>query len=326
MTIDEFNSKQGTETAYNKELLKSLSDKEKNAAQKYVRFEIRGKLGRGVLVLLNQDLHECVNKIIKYRGIAGVSETNPFVFGVPGGTQYLRACKLIREYSVLCGASKPHTLRGTELRKQIATTCVQLQLGDHEVSDLTLFLGHADTIHRAHYRMPIAARDITRVSRLLEFAQGNEENPETEDETNVQSTSLSSNVEDEIVTATATTSFVKKNKRSGIYISTLYRELDSIQLLLVSPMGNVRRKSWTKEEKTAVMQRFRKHILSEKKRWTTPEKEILENELSHHFRELTLPSLVECQQLKENNPILSNRTAVVIKAYVNNINRKHKAL
>lgn len=32
-------------------------------------------------------------------------------------------------------------------------------------------MGHADKIHRDHYRMPIVAREIGRVSQLLEIGK-----------------------------------------------------------------------------------------------------------------------------------------------------------
>jgi len=76
-----------------------------------------------------------------------------------------------------------HTLRGTHLRKHIATKCISLNLLEHQVNDLSNHLRHTDKIHKDHYRLPIASRDILQVSKLLEYAQGEEkDNENTEDE------------------------------------------------------------------------------------------------------------------------------------------------
>jgi len=49
------------------DIYKSLSDKSKKIAEKYIRFSIRGKLGRTVPVLLSKDLFQCITLILKFR-------------------------------------------------------------------------------------------------------------------------------------------------------------------------------------------------------------------------------------------------------------------
>ncbi|XP_011689959.1 PREDICTED: uncharacterized protein LOC105451287 [Wasmannia auropunctata] len=180
MLIPEFQSHHSVNEKTNKDIYKSLSAEAQKLANKYVRFEIRGKLGRTVPVLLHSDLLKCINLILDYRSQAKVSHDNPYLFGIPGYDKkrykYLRACDLMRTFSVACGASMPHTLRGTQLRKHIATKCISLNLLDHQVSDLANHLGHKDKIHKEYYRQPIASREILQVSKLLEYAQGQEEN------------------------------------------------------------------------------------------------------------------------------------------------------
>lgn len=55
-----------------------------------------------------------------------------------------------------------------------------------EVSDLATFMGHADKIHKEHYRQPQASRDILKISRYLEAVQGGNEQ-ESENESNSDS-------------------------------------------------------------------------------------------------------------------------------------------
>lgn len=163
----------------------SLNNKEKKAAQKYVRFTMRGKLGRTVPVLFHRQMLEHLQLLLNHREIAKVHLKNPYLFGIPsilkGDYRYLRACQLMRKYSQECEASNPDTSRGTNLRKHIATMCTNLNLRDHEVSDLANFMGHADKIHKEHYRQPILSREIFQVSKLLKIVHGKDSDEEAED-------------------------------------------------------------------------------------------------------------------------------------------------
>lgn len=156
----------------------SLSTQNRKIAEKYVRFCIRGKLGRTVPVLLPHDLFESINLILKFREKVGVPKNNPYVFGLPSNEKrrykYLRACILMRKFAGQCNAVNSNTLRGTTLRKHVATHCIQFNLNEIDVSDLATFMGHADKIHKEHYRQPLPARDILKISQYLEAVQGNE--------------------------------------------------------------------------------------------------------------------------------------------------------
>jgi len=52
--------------------------------KKYVRFLIRGKLGRSVPVLLDYEMKNCINLLLQYRKEANISEGNPYIFALPG--------------------------------------------------------------------------------------------------------------------------------------------------------------------------------------------------------------------------------------------------
>jgi len=49
----------------------------------------------------------------------------------------------MRKFSEVCNAQVAHLLRGTKLRKHIATFCAGMELADTEVTDLANFMGHA---------------------------------------------------------------------------------------------------------------------------------------------------------------------------------------
>lgn len=183
--IEDYNTRIGID----ENLLKNLSPKSKKLAQNYVRFYIRGKLNRTVPVLLSQDIISCIESLLKHRQSAGVSPKNRFLFGIPhpnkqiSTNKYLRSCTLMRKFSSECGALLPATLRGTTLRKHVATNCINLNLSESEVADVANFMGHSEKIHKEHYRQPILTREILRMSKVLQLAQG-ESDPDTDEDGN----------------------------------------------------------------------------------------------------------------------------------------------
>ncbi|XP_029674803.1 uncharacterized protein LOC115242555, partial [Formica exsecta] len=168
------------------EVYNSLSKAGKEAIKKFVTFDIRGKLGRTVPVLLHSQLQDCIELLLQHRSNANIKLENPYLFGIPGCDKHqykhLKTCILMRNYSSKCGAAKPLTLRGTILRKHIATKCITLNLSESEVSELANFMGHDKSIHKSHYRQSIPEIDIPRFSRLLNVAIFNEENDNDDEE------------------------------------------------------------------------------------------------------------------------------------------------
>ncbi|XP_071580199.1 uncharacterized protein [Temnothorax nylanderi] len=169
-------------------MYKARSPRAKEIAKKYVRFTLRGKLGRTVPVLLTGELRDCIEMILKHRKAAKVSSKNPYLFGLPSLTKdkhrYLLACDLLRQFAVDSGAENPETIRATELRKHIATICVHYNLSENEISTLANFMGHADKIHLSHYRQPVIEKEILEISQYLEAAQGADMNESDSNDSN----------------------------------------------------------------------------------------------------------------------------------------------
>ncbi|KAL6421398.1 hypothetical protein ACFW04_011791 [Cataglyphis niger] len=143
----------------------------------YVRFTIRGKLNRTISVLLDSELQTCVELILRYRKKAGISLSNPYVFGSLNKNSrkyaYLKAYDMIRKFSIECGTNQPKTLRGTTLRKHVVTLRVNLNLMDTEIMDLANFIGHENKIHREYYRMPVVHREILQMSKIITICKRN---------------------------------------------------------------------------------------------------------------------------------------------------------
>lgn len=171
--VEDFVTYRTIEQSADTDTYEILSPQERAAAQKYVRFVIRGKLGRTVAILLDRTTLRYVQTILKYRSEANVPVDNPYLFGVPGTTswKHLRACDLLRQFSEACNAEQPTTLRGTSLRKHFATVMQAFNLTDADVTQVSNFMGHSVNIHKNHYLLSSAAVDMGRISNLLEVVQ-----------------------------------------------------------------------------------------------------------------------------------------------------------
>lgn len=95
----------------------------------------------------------------------------------------------MKRFSNECGALLPSALRGTALRKHIATYTAMLNVEESQVDRLARFMGHNKDIHKNVYRVPVPVAEITDVSRLLmaaigddDFEEENEQYSDTTDE------------------------------------------------------------------------------------------------------------------------------------------------
>ncbi|KAK0157244.1 hypothetical protein PV328_011705 [Microctonus aethiopoides] len=302
--IEDFNNYQRVNESTIGTSYQSLNKDERRAAEKYLRFTMRGKLGRTVPVLIHNQMLQNLQLLLSYRNKANVDPKNPYLFGISGTLKgdyrYLRACDLMRKYSKECGASHPERLRGTNLRKHIATMCTNLNLQDHEVSDLATFIGHADKIHKEHYRQPILCREIFQISKLLEIMHPN--NDEDEEESDEETNNFEDNNSSHLPTCEQSSTFECHTDENQS--STLFAEVISTQKKKrsTSPFGKCVRRRWNMEEKNIVGRTFKNHINSQSQ-----------------------PSFKEIQKLKNERPdVLRDRSCAMIKAWVNNQMKKQK--
>lgn len=179
LTVSNYKNKERITDNMEKELMLNLSKESLTFAKQFIKISLRGKLGRTVSVLLSPLGVKAVDLILKYRSIAGISEDNVYIFSKHSASehskQYYSACALLREYSNECGAKIPESLRGTKLRKHIATFMSIINAEDAAVDRLANFMGHHKDIHKNIYRMNIPAAEITCISKILMAAIGNDE-------------------------------------------------------------------------------------------------------------------------------------------------------
>ncbi|XP_037025624.1 uncharacterized protein LOC119067001 [Bradysia coprophila] len=170
----------------NTELFQSLSEDAKQIARKYRRILIRGKRTRPVAALLKPDVERCVELIVKHRNQAGIASHNPFLFAMPTCAEYqikvVDAVRAIRTFSDMCGAVNPERLRGTTIRKNMASVCISFELNDNAVAEIADYMGHHEKIHREYYRKNPIQNEFVKISQMLEKAQGNDGDDEDSDE------------------------------------------------------------------------------------------------------------------------------------------------
>ena len=135
---------------------KQFEKKDKLSLKKYVRFLICGKNGTTSARNSSPALFERLTSYSKNMALMPKYRENPHVFGVNSRNidrdKHLLACNLMRKFSERCGAGDPHTFRGTELREQMATECIALNLSENQVSGITNSMGHHEKIHKEIYR------------------------------------------------------------------------------------------------------------------------------------------------------------------------------
>lgn len=66
-----------------------------------------------------------------------------------------------------CGAKNPEYLQSAYLRKHVATLSQILNLQNHELDQLADFLGHDIWVRRDLYRLPEAAIEMAKISKVL---------------------------------------------------------------------------------------------------------------------------------------------------------------
>jgi integrase len=137
------------------EVLESLSPLERKLAEIINRVEVRGKRGRRVAILLQENIEKQLDVLLKYRSSGNINPENLFMFARPFDSETpIRATDVLRKFAEICGAKQPETLTSTGFRKHVATVSQMLNLKDNELDVVAAFLGHDIRVHREFYRLP----------------------------------------------------------------------------------------------------------------------------------------------------------------------------
>ena len=168
MKLNEYNKNtDGTRTISEQDL--NLSQIERKCASTFSRFELTGKRGRTVPVLLTAQMKEAADMLQTCRHLVGISPENPHFFAVlvAGSKGYIQGTTCMKQFSELCGARRPEAIRSTKLRKHVATMTQLLNFSEHQLDILADFMGHDIKVHRKFYRLPDEVIQVAKVSKFL---------------------------------------------------------------------------------------------------------------------------------------------------------------
>lgn len=158
-------------------ILETISEEAKSDIKS--RMEIRGKKDRDVAVLLKDSWEDCLELLIRYRSNVGIPEGNDFLFALPTQTWKVKTVNVwavINSYAQRCGAQNPSSLKGTNLRKHLASYCATKDLNDRDVTNLADFMGHDERIHLKIYRQNPLVSQVSLLAPILNGAQGRRSN------------------------------------------------------------------------------------------------------------------------------------------------------
>ncbi|XP_060875396.1 uncharacterized protein LOC132952418 [Metopolophium dirhodum] len=242
------------------EILKSLTEVESKLSNSFIRFEIRGKRGRGVPVLLTPDMKKSLDLMLDMRASVHIFEQNKNLFAIPyTAVGVYRGSDCLRSAAIKCGAAQPQLLTSTKLRKHVATITQLLNLTTNDREQLANFMGHDLAIHNEYYRLPDNTLQLSRVSKILlaaesgkinelkgktldefddiiipndlnESSSDEKEDDEKEDDTIENSDLFENHVRMNISeTENSITVVAKKSKKRGDYIKWTMAEINAIK-------------------------------------------------------------------------------------------------
>ena len=171
LKLDEYNKNTGgTQTISEQDL--NLSEIEKKCASTFSRFELTGKRGRIVPVLLTSQMKAAADMLLSCRSLVGISAENPHFFATRiGSNGYIRGTDCMRQLSEACGAKRPEAIRSTKLRKHVATMTQLLNFSENQLDILADFMGHDIAVHRKFYRLPDEVIQVAKVSKFLQVLE-----------------------------------------------------------------------------------------------------------------------------------------------------------
>ncbi|KAI4456593.1 hypothetical protein MML48_8g00003462 [Holotrichia oblita] len=294
--------------------LSHLNEDQKLYASQYVRFITRGKLNRPAAIILANKEKEAIDLILKHRLSANVGDSNPYLFGCPTGRdKFFKAGLALKEYCNQKGICHKN-LTATNLRKHLATiTCSFDKEKQTQISD---FMGHAFDIHRNIYTQRPATKDIVEMTKVLNFASGENAAESIEcASTNIVSSDVLNNPAKEIAQKIFT-ELPEESKEAPQLHAAYVEDASTSNSSDLNYVPNT--SSDTDDETPRYKISRRKTAKNIKTTWTTPERTTARKAFQGYLQSNCPPSLETCSEFTCADPNLASRTAVQVKSWVIN--------
>jgi len=171
-TIDFETSKRARTQRIDNEEFESFTELEREVAKHLLLLRFRGKVGRHVRCLAPKDAEDALEILSdpKNRRIAGILPENDMIFATPGSRTHIQGVSIYRKFAEKY-CERPERMRGTKMRKYIATNCQILDLGHDGKNTLCEHLGHELNVHNEFYRKHSDLVEKTKIAQILWLAE-----------------------------------------------------------------------------------------------------------------------------------------------------------
>lgn len=254
------------------EILSQLTETEKITMKNLEVIIVPGKIIRAVPILITKSMARNIDFIIACRDSLKIPANNNLLFARPGTENPFVGSSILRDIRQLLSLKKPYNLTSTGLRHHCATM-TQVNGKHIETEDLAEFMGHTVDIHKRKYRYPLEAIQRGKIANHLLSLGGMTIKDITSE--NMQTEATHSQLEEFDFTSEPSPGQPEKEN-----------------------LSNIKRKKWTDDEKSIVIDTFKNFIKSSR-----------------------TPGTKLCQELIQNEPLLKGRTWAQINTLVDNYNR-----
>ena len=135
------------------------------------RVDLVQEHGETVPVLMTGFDKSCLDALMMHREQAGVSSQNEYLFAT-SDSSHLDGTQAFRDFTDRCGAKYPHMLQSTLLSEEVATMTQVMSLRSSELDALTKCIGQDVKIYPDFSRLPSAAVQVARISKILLDSNG----------------------------------------------------------------------------------------------------------------------------------------------------------
>lgn len=306
-----------------------LTDTEKALRKSFTRFEIQGKGGRPVPVLLTNEMKKCVDILISTREKANINPKNPYLFAVAKTAQScIRGSDVLRKYGRLCGAKMPQNIKSILLRKHVATMSQLLNLSGSDVESLATFMGHSVDVHKEYYRLPDNVAQMAKISKLLLALESNKIK-ELKDQNfdSIPVSDCESEINEEVVqdisatnkSSRASTSFDSQEKLSQTLNSEILKRRPEGSSSVLNDCNTSEDSSRLSNSHANVVVIKKRRAASVRNPWSAVETEAIVKHLKKHIICRKVPNQEECLKCINAETCLSKRSWSHVKFQVKNM-------
>jgi hypothetical protein len=146
----------------------SQDEDEKMMANSHLLIRTIGKCGTHVPIILTRKMKSAVDALVANWKIVGFSDSNPYVFGIPGCDTHLKAWTIL---NAICRKLKLPGITSSTLQKYLATTAQSLDLTNQQIGWMSRHLGHSIDVHTKYYRKHDRVIELGKITKLLHASQ-----------------------------------------------------------------------------------------------------------------------------------------------------------